>query len=156
MNRTTYFLLTSSSLANLDIRLLEMGSEESVIGCCGSLRSSCPYYGGEDSDQKVTRDSIQWLLKYGITHVISLESDANNRFHPANHFGSQKVEKYALDGKGNSIVGDWEADKRWDGRLIPKIFQDQVAPSWKPQSFRCCRLCMSARQAFSFRGIPCL
>lgn len=94
-----------------------MGSEESVIGWCSSLCSSCPYYGGENSDQKVSRDAIQWLLKYGITHVISLESDANTCCHSANHFGSQKVEKYALDGKGNLAVGGYEADKRWDGRL---------------------------------------
>lgn len=52
VNRTTSLLLASFSLANLDICLLEMGSKESVIGCCSSLRSSCLYYGGEDSGQK--------------------------------------------------------------------------------------------------------
>lgn len=42
-------------------------------------RSSAPYYNGKDSDQKLTDDSINFLKANKIEHVISLNSQANNK-----------------------------------------------------------------------------
>lgn len=41
-------------------------------------RSSAPNYDGEDSDQKLTQKSIKFLQEQKITHVISLNSLAND------------------------------------------------------------------------------
>lgn len=41
-------------------------------------RSSAPYYKDEDSDQRLTDDSIRFLKDNRIEHVISLNSQANN------------------------------------------------------------------------------
>ncbi|OAA76559.1 protein-tyrosine phosphatase [Akanthomyces lecanii RCEF 1005] len=41
-------------------------------------RSSSPYYDGNDSDQKITPETIEIFKKYGITHVISANHEANN------------------------------------------------------------------------------
>lgn len=40
-------------------------------------RSSAPYYHGSDSDQKITDETIAFFKESGITHVISLNSQAN-------------------------------------------------------------------------------
>jgi len=37
-------------------------------------RSSAPYYDGEDSDESINDDSIEFLKKYGIKNIISLNS----------------------------------------------------------------------------------
>ncbi|CUS08541.1 unnamed protein product [Tuber aestivum] len=37
-------------------------------------RSSAPYYDGEDSDQSINETSIEFLAKYGIQNIISLNS----------------------------------------------------------------------------------
>ncbi|KAI1211967.1 uncharacterized protein F4807DRAFT_458173 [Annulohypoxylon truncatum] len=42
-------------------------------------RSSAPYYNNQDSDQKLTDASINFLKESKITHVISLNSQANNK-----------------------------------------------------------------------------
>ncbi|EFY84130.1 putative sialidase [Metarhizium acridum CQMa 102] len=44
----------------------------------GLYRSSAPYYVNEDEDLKISQDTIRCLQKYGITHVISLNSQANS------------------------------------------------------------------------------
>ncbi|OAA42462.1 protein-tyrosine phosphatase [Beauveria brongniartii RCEF 3172] len=49
-----------------------MGSENELA------RSSAPYYAGQDSDQKITPETIAALKKHGITHIISANSEANN------------------------------------------------------------------------------
>lgn len=41
-------------------------------------RSSSPYYGGNDSDQKITPETIEVFKKYDITHVISANHEAND------------------------------------------------------------------------------
>ncbi|KAI1408904.1 hypothetical protein F5Y13DRAFT_193942 [Hypoxylon sp. FL1857] len=41
-------------------------------------RSSAPYYNGNDSDQRLTDTSINFLKENKIEHVISLNSLANN------------------------------------------------------------------------------
>jgi hypothetical protein len=41
-------------------------------------RSSAPSYAGKDSGQKLTDDSIQFLKEQNLTHVISLNSEAND------------------------------------------------------------------------------
>ncbi|TWU78370.1 proteasome core particle subunit beta 3 [Metarhizium rileyi] len=42
-------------------------------------RSSAPYYDLEDSDQRITDETIRCLRQLGITHVISLNAEADNQ-----------------------------------------------------------------------------
>ncbi|KJZ76876.1 hypothetical protein HIM_03753 [Hirsutella minnesotensis 3608] len=41
-------------------------------------RSSAPHYHGKDSDQTLTKESVAFLKSQGITHVIGVNSDAEN------------------------------------------------------------------------------
>ncbi|PHH58759.1 hypothetical protein CDD81_4665 [Ophiocordyceps australis] len=41
-------------------------------------RSSAPHYDCRDTDQQLTDESVQFLQSQGITHVISVNSEANN------------------------------------------------------------------------------
>ncbi|KHN94145.1 Proteasome, subunit alpha/beta [Metarhizium album ARSEF 1941] len=43
------------------------------------FRSSAPYYLHEDSDQRITEETIRCLRQLGITHVISLNGEADNQ-----------------------------------------------------------------------------